>query len=46
VHSAGDFSVDLVAENDDGGTVIIDNQLEEIIMTALEDVFPQQRATD
>ena len=26
--SAGDFSVDLVAEDEDGGTVIIENQLE------------------
>ena len=30
----GSFSIDLVAENNDGQIVIIENQLEKIIMTS------------
>ena len=33
---AGDFSVDLVAEDEDSGTVVIENQLEKVTAITLE----------
>ena len=32
---AGAFSIDLVAEDDGGGTIIIENQLEKVVTTIL-----------